>query len=53
MWDLSLIEPGPPAVEAQSPNHWTAREFPQTEFLTCKAEVHILNYIIVWAQADH
>ena len=21
------IEPGPPAVEAQSPNHWTAREF--------------------------
>ena len=22
------IEPGPPAVEAQSPNHWTAREFP-------------------------
>ena len=22
------IEPGPPAVEAPSPNHWTAREFP-------------------------
>ena len=22
------IEPVPPAVEAQSPNHWTAREFP-------------------------
>ena len=22
------IEPGPPAVRAQSPNHWTAREFP-------------------------
>ena len=22
------IEPMPPAVEAQSPNHWTAREFP-------------------------
>ena len=23
----SGIEPGPPAVKAQSPNHWTAREF--------------------------
>ena len=22
------IEPGPPAVEAQSPNYWTTREFP-------------------------
>ena len=22
------IEPGPPAVEAPSPNYWTAREFP-------------------------
>ena len=22
------IEPVAPAVEAQSPNHWTAREFP-------------------------
>ena len=22
------IEPGPLAVRAQSPNHWTAREFP-------------------------
>ena len=27
------IEPTPPAVEAQSPNHWTTREFPQTGFL--------------------
>ena len=23
------IKPKPPAVEAQSPNHWTTREFPQ------------------------
>ena len=23
------IEPGPPAVEAWSPNHWTAKESPQ------------------------
>ena len=27
------IKPGPPAVEARSPNHWTAREFPQFTFL--------------------
>ena len=25
---LPGIEPGPPAVEARSPNHWTAREVP-------------------------
>ena len=25
---LPGIKPGPPAVEAQSPNHWTTREFP-------------------------
>ena len=34
LWDLSSqpgIEPVPPAVEAQSPNHWTAREFPEVE----------------------
>ena len=26
------IEPVPPAVEVLSPNHWTAREFPQGPF---------------------
>ena len=26
------IEPVPPAVEVLSPNHWTAREFPQVPF---------------------
>ena len=26
------IEPVPHAVEAQSPNHWTAREFPRYTF---------------------
>ena len=26
------IEPMPPAVEAQSPNQWTAREFPLYNF---------------------
>ena len=32
MWDLVLqpgIEPGPPALEAQSVNHWTTRETPK------------------------
>ena len=30
-WDLSSLtrdQPMPPAVEARSPNHWTARELP-------------------------
>ena len=27
------IEPGPSAVRAQSPNHWTAREFPMDGFI--------------------
>ena len=27
------IEPGPLAVKAQNPNHWTAREFPRRDFL--------------------
>ena len=27
------IEPCPSAVKAQSPNHWTAREFPSSTFL--------------------
>ena len=26
------IEPVPPAVEAQSPNHWTAKEYPVLNF---------------------
>ena len=29
------IEPRTPAVEVQSPNHWTAREFPQLWLLVC------------------
>ena len=28
------MEPVLPAVEAQSPNHWTAREFPIDQILT-------------------
>ena len=30
---LPGIEPGPSAVKAWSPNHWTAREFPQNKIL--------------------
>ena len=26
------LEPGPSAVKASSPSHWTAREFPKTSF---------------------
>ena len=26
------IEPVPPAVEMQSPNHWTTGEFPEKSF---------------------
>ena len=28
------IEPVPPAVDAQSPNHWTAKEFPVFSIFT-------------------
>ena len=27
------VEPVPPAVESQSSNHWTAKEFPQLSFI--------------------
>ena len=33
------IEPVPPAVEAQSPNHWTTREFPSVPFFILTQEV--------------
>ena len=29
------IKPTPLAANVQSPNHWTAREFPQTKSLEC------------------
>ena len=29
------IDPGPPAVKAQNPNHWTTREFPRDDFFNC------------------
>ena len=32
------IEPMPPAVEAETPNHWTAREFPMLYFCLLNLE---------------
>ena len=38
------MEPGPPAVEAQSPTHQTAREFPKTVyFKVAKNDCRIYN----------
>ena len=41
IWELLLlgIEPAPPAVEAQSLNHWTAREVPA-----------LLKFLIIFKQ---
>ena len=33
------IKPGPPALEAQSLNHWTTREFPERHFLVSSSLV--------------
>ena len=36
---ILVLQPGiklaPPAVEAWSPNHWTAKEFPLCDFFPC------------------
>lgn len=44
MQDLSFLnrkQTHPPTVEAQSPNHWTIREFPKMElFLKSKLSDH-------------
>ncbi|KAM9030797.1 cyclin-dependent kinase 20-like isoform 4-T9 [Megaptera novaeangliae] len=39
------IEPRPSAVKAQSPNHWTTREFPESSFLS-------EEYCSVWPQIN-
>ena len=36
------IKPGPSAVRAQSPNHWTTREFPVVTFHMRRAEVLLI-----------
>ena len=35
------IKPAPPAVEAWSPNHWTAREFPLSFFLSIYRSIYL------------
>ena len=37
------IEPGCLAVKAWSPNHWTARKLPATEFFTCPVLSHYFH----------
>ena len=41
------IEPVPPAVKAQSPNHWTAREFPIMHFKDLKNFWYILPKLLM------
>ena len=47
--DLPGIEPMPPAVEAQSPNHWIAREVPShsciNRYLGCLSSVMQMHVI--------
>ena len=47
MWDLSSltrIEPEPPAVEARSLNHWTAREVLSGHL---KKKIYLLTYLLI------
>ena len=37
------IEPAPSAVKAQSPHHWTARDFPPSSFFTAFYPLHIFS----------
>ena len=39
-------KPGPPAVDAQSPNHWTSRGFLELEFLKIVFIFYLLIYLI-------
>ena len=38
------ISPGPSAVKAPSPNHWTTRELPEFPFLNCKILIPLTVY---------
>ena len=43
------IEPVPPAVEVQSPNHWTAREFPCNFWLdTWQCDFYLVGCWMFW-----
>ena len=42
-------EPVPPAVEMQSPNHWTARELPPLVFLFFLSKfIYFILFIYFW-----
>ena len=47
------MEPMPPAVEAQSPNHWTTREFPL--FITFQRKTSYMLYFstTIWERRVH
>ena len=62
-WGISIprpgIEPGPPAVGAQSPNHWTTREVPYGIFLCSRhcwalseSQAHLLFSTVHWRSAS-
>ena len=38
------IEPAPPAMEALSLNHWTAREIPPATHFTQGSNLHLLHW---------
>ena len=41
------IKPGPPAIAAQSPNHWTTREFPPFYYSFYNfLKIHLFIYFI-------
>ena len=42
------IEPMPPAVDAQSLNHWTAREVPASESLQKKKSLYLSDIRVLW-----
>ena len=41
---IFFFKPMPPAVEVQSPNHWTTREFPHVFLKKWKSRVSFSNY---------
>ena len=48
------IEPMPPAVEVQSPNHWTAREFPAVLLITVQKAFGLTMWAVFgWLNHSH
>ena len=46
------IEPRPPAVEAQRPNHWTTREFPVCVLITARPLLRLLKGVVSSVRAE-